>query len=87
MLVLSLHHILSCGNLGNRLRSIRLVQIGAMISKEMKPANPPIDVPGCTPFQQRDNLSRAVVAVPKAEIDRREKEWKRAKMGKKAPRL
>jgi hypothetical protein len=25
-----------------------------------------------------DNLFRAVVAVPKTEIDRREKEWKRA---------
>jgi hypothetical protein len=29
-----------------------------------------------------DNLLRAVIAVPKAEIDRREKEWKR-KNGKK----
>jgi len=26
-----------------------------------------------------DNLFRAVIAVPKAEIDRREKEWKRAR--------
>jgi hypothetical protein len=48
----------------------------------MKPANPPIDVPGSTPFQKMDNLLRAVIAVPKAEIDRREKEWKR-KNGKK----
>lgn len=43
----------------------------------MKPANPPIDVPGSTPFQKMDNLFRAVIAVPKAEIDRREEEWKR----------
>ncbi|HTW64896.1 MAG TPA: hypothetical protein VME17_09790 [Bryobacteraceae bacterium] len=43
----------------------------------MKPANPPIDVPGCTPFQKMDNLFRAVVAVPKAEIDRREQEWQK----------
>lgn len=41
----------------------------------MKPAHPPIDVPGSTPFQKMDNLFRAVITVPKAEIDRREKEW------------
>ena len=43
----------------------------------MKPANPPINVPGSTPFQKMDNLFRAVIAVPKAEIDRREEEWQR----------
>ncbi len=43
----------------------------------MKPAPPPIQVPGSTPFQKMDNLLRAVIAVPKSEIDRREKEWKR----------
>ena len=48
----------------------------------MKPSLPPIDVPGSTPFQRMDNLLRAVIQVPKAEIDRREKEWKR-KNGKK----
>jgi hypothetical protein len=42
----------------------------------MRPAKPPIDVPGSTPFQKMDNLLRAVIAVPKAEIDRREKEGK-----------
>jgi hypothetical protein len=31
-----------------------------------------------------DNLFRAVIAVPKAEIDRREKEWKRAKKNKRS---
>lgn len=41
----------------------------------MKPPHPPIDVPGSTPFQKMDNLFRAVIAVPKAEIDRREQEW------------
>jgi len=46
--------------------------------KSMKPANPPIEVPGCTPFQKMDNLFRAVVAVPKAEIDRREQKWKKS---------
>jgi len=49
----------------------------------MKPANPPIEVPGATPFQKMDNLFRAVIAVPKAEIDKREKEWQRAKPKKK----
>ena len=48
----------------------------------MKPANPPIQIPGSTPFQKMDNLFRAVIAVPKAEIDRREEEWKRAKKRK-----
>jgi hypothetical protein len=43
----------------------------------VKPANPPIPVPGSTPFQKMDNLFRAVIAVPKAEIDRREEEWKK----------
>jgi hypothetical protein len=53
----------------------------------MKSALPPIEVPGSTPFQKMDNLFRAVIAVPKAEIDRREERWKRQngkKKGKKA---
>ncbi len=55
----------------------------------MKPANPPIQIPGSTPFQKMDNLFRAVIAVPKAEIDRREEAWKKQngngkKKGKKA---
>jgi hypothetical protein len=48
----------------------------------MKPALPPIDVPGTTPYQKMDNLFRAVIAVPKAEIDRREEQWKKQR-GKK----
>jgi hypothetical protein len=43
----------------------------------MKPALPPIDVPGSTPFQKMDNLFRAVIAVPKSDIDKREAEWQR----------
>jgi hypothetical protein len=43
----------------------------------MKPALPPVEVPGSTPFQKMDNLFRAVVGVPKAEIERREKEWQK----------
>jgi len=43
----------------------------------MKPALPPIEVPGSTPFQKMDNLFRAVIAVPKAEIDRREQQWRK----------
>ena len=53
----------------------------------VKPPSPAIDVPGRTPFQKMDNLFRAVIAVPKAEIDKREKDWKDArkrKNGKKA---
>jgi len=48
----------------------------------MKPALPPIQVPGSTPFQKMDNLFRAVISVPKTEIDRREKEWKRRRSKK-----
>ena len=43
----------------------------------MKPANPPINVPGSTPFQKMNNLLAAVITVPKAEIDRREEIWRR----------
>jgi hypothetical protein len=50
----------------------------------MKPALPPIDVPGSTPFQKMDNLFRRVVTVPKAEIDRREEEWQKQRGKKRA---
>jgi hypothetical protein len=43
----------------------------------MKPANPAINVPSRTPFEKMDNLFRVVIAVPKEEIDRREKEWQK----------
>jgi hypothetical protein len=43
----------------------------------MKPPLPPTEVPGSTPFQKMDNLFRAVIAVPKTEIDRREEEWQK----------
>jgi hypothetical protein len=48
----------------------------------MKPATPPIPTPEGTPFQRMDHLFRAVIAVPKEEIDRREKEWKRRQKSK-----
>jgi hypothetical protein len=50
----------------------------------MKPALPPINVPGSTPFQKMDNLFRAVIAVPKGEIDRREAEWRKGLRRKKS---
>jgi U3 small nucleolar ribonucleoprotein component len=50
----------------------------------MKPSLPAIQIPGNTPFQKMDNLFRAVIAVSKEEIDKREKEWKRAQKRKKA---
>jgi hypothetical protein len=43
----------------------------------MKPALPPLEVPGNTPMEKFDNLFRAVISVPKSEIDKREKQWKR----------
>jgi hypothetical protein len=50
----------------------------------MKPPLPPIQVPEGTPFQKLDSLFRAVIAVPKSEIDKREKRWKRAQQKKRA---
>jgi len=35
-----------------------------------------------TPFPTLDSLFRAVIAVPKTEIDTREKEWRRAQKRK-----
>lgn len=59
--------------------------------EQMKPALPPIDVPGSTPFQRMDNLFRKVVTVSKEEIDRREEAWakqngKNGKKRKKTPK-
>jgi hypothetical protein len=34
-------------------------------------------VTGSTPFQKLDSIFRAVISVPKAEIDHREDEWKK----------
>lgn len=55
----------------------------------MRPPQPPIDIPGSTPFQKMDNLFRAVIAVPKAEIDRREEQWQKqtGKKKRKAQKL
>jgi hypothetical protein len=50
----------------------------------MKPAHPPIPTPEGTPFQKMDHLFRTVIAVPKEEIDRREKEWQRGRKKKRA---
>ena len=50
----------------------------------MKPALPPIEIPGNTTMEKLDNLFRAVIAVPKSEIDKREKEWKRKQAKKRA---
>jgi hypothetical protein len=43
----------------------------------MKPASEPPRQPNGQPYESLDSLFRAVIAVPKAEIDRREEEWKR----------
>ena len=47
-------------------------------SRELPPT-PRINGFGSMPHQKMDNLFRAVIAVPTTEIDRREKEWKRAR--------
>jgi len=44
----------------------------------MKPALPPPTQPNGKPFESLDSLFRAVIAVPKTEIDKREAKWKRA---------
>ena len=48
----------------------------------MKPATPPIPVPGDTPFQEMDNMFRAVIQVPKAVIDKREEKCQREQQRK-----
>jgi hypothetical protein len=50
----------------------------------MKPPTPRIETPEGTPFQKMDHLFRAVIAFPKEEIDRREKEWQWGRKRKKA---
>ena len=45
--------------------------------KQMKPASPAPTQPDGLPYESLDLLFRAVIAVPKSEIDRREEEWKR----------
>jgi hypothetical protein len=45
----------------------------------MKPALPPPARPDGKPFESLDELFRAVIAVPKSEIDRREEEWKQSR--------
>jgi hypothetical protein len=49
----------------------------------MKPALPRPTRPDGKPFESLDELFRAVIAVPKAEIDKREKEWQRKQLKKK----
>lgn len=45
----------------------------------MRPKLPPIEQPDGTPFEKFDRLFRAVISVPKSEIERRESEWRKAK--------
>jgi hypothetical protein len=52
----------------------------------MKPALPPPTRPDGTPFTTLDSLFRAVIAVPKTEIDKREKAWKRKQAKKRTER-
>jgi len=51
----------------------------------MKPALLPPRRPDRTPFETLvlDSLFRAVIAVPKSEIDKRETKWKQAQARKK----
>jgi len=53
----------------------------------MKPALPPPTRPDGTRFPTLDSLFRAVIAVPKTEIDKREEKWKLAQKKKRAKRL
>lgn len=39
-----------------------------------------------TPFEKMRALARAVVSVPKAEIDRREEEWRKGRQKEQKPR-
>jgi hypothetical protein len=41
------------------------------------------EIPGATPCERFTNLVRQVMSVPKAEIDRREAEWRKERAKKK----
>ena len=58
------------------------IENGSIDRHTMKPALPPPQRPDGTPFTTLDSLFRAVIAVPKTEIDKREKEWKRSQKKK-----
>ena len=51
----------------------------------MKPLPAP-EVPGNTKFEKFDNFFRAVIAVPKATIDKEEAKWKRIRAQRNGPR-
>ena len=44
------------------------------------------EMPGKTPRERFTNLVRQVMSVPKAEIDRREAEWRKGRVRKKRQR-
>jgi hypothetical protein len=44
------------------------------------------EIPGKTPRERFENLARQVMSVPKAEIDRREAEWRKERAKKKRQR-
>jgi hypothetical protein len=50
----------------------------------MNKSLPAPNVPGKTEFERFDNFFRAVIAVPKAVIEKEEAKWKRARARKKA---
>lgn len=41
-----------------------------------------INVPGATPMERLTNLTKQIVSVPKAEIEREEKKWQRRRKAK-----
>jgi hypothetical protein len=55
-----------------------------MMFFRMKPALPAPARPDGKPFASLDELFRAVIAVPKTEIDKREAEWSRTQGKKRA---
>lgn len=50
----------------------------------MNKSVPAPNVPGKTEFERFDNFFRAVIAVPKATIDKEDAKWKRAREKKRA---
>lgn len=43
-----------------------------------------ITVPGRTPMERLANLTKRVIAVPKAEVEREERKWQKSRAKKKA---
>jgi hypothetical protein len=45
-----------------------------------------VNVPGKTPMERLTNLTKRVIAVPKSEVEREEKKWRKERTRRRKPR-